>query len=1185
MCSVLRFVVLPLAGALAAMPGLAASASLARDINARPQSLPMGKGAQQLVAAGDKVLFVGSEPSSGQEVWASDGTPEGTELLVDIFPGPPSPTIQMLGSVGRVAFFFARDVESERLWRSDGTRAGTYPLADDLRLHLPFVEHAVTSRALFFVGCPELDCEIWTSDGTVAGTKALTDHYEQGFHAPPSELTAFSDTLYFEGPSPEGRAVWKTDGTAAGLVRLGIFNGFRQPSRLTVAGSRLFFIADAGQGQELWVSDGTPAGTRRVTDFAAAEPFWPSFLEPAGSAVYFQANGGAGNVLWRSDGTLQGTRRVTDFTPFDFYSDQTSLEPIGDRLLFLATTDQVRHTLWTTGGTLASTQPLAGCPGGCPFVVQRTPLLRVGGRVLLFGRDVASGTTALWSSDATGAGTRKVRDLCQGDCAPSAETIALAGGRLYFISFEPPDGMQLWTSDGTPGGTRSLLSLAPHPLGDAPRLEAVAAGGRTYFGAQDREHGTQLWKTDDTPSGTEVVSTFGLGEPSSDPEGITPFGNGVLFWASDGELSAFWTSDGTAAGTRPLSGPSENSSLDRPPPEVAVLGDRAFALASSTDSFLPQLWRIAGGGSPAPLTAFTTELASELVVHQGKLLFAVSAAEGSSSFWSSDGTAAGTGKLFDLPTGVEEVSHLASLGGELYFVALERLSHGRQVWRSDGTAVGTRRLTAFERLAIDDSPHFTRLGGHVYFLAGTDSNAGAELWRTDGTAAGTALVVPHTPAARAEDAKGLVPFGGALYFFANLGDFRGGRGLWRSDGTAAGTVLVAEVAPTLPFGQVPQLAVAGPRLFFVADDGVHGSELWVTDGTAAGTVLVRNVAPGERGSGISGLAAAGGRVFFAATDGGHGFELWESDGTAAGTRMVQDLAPGGLSSQPGELTASGGRLFFAADDGVWGRELWSYPLGEGPGCQASATSLCLAGGRYKVEAHWRDFAGNSGVGRAVALTADTGYFWFFDAANVEVIVKVLAAEGVNGHTWVFYGALSSVEYTLTVTDTQTGAARRYVNPASRLGSVADTRAFGPLGATPSSLTFGPEAEPVSAIVAARRRSAAATAPCVPGPTRLCLNGGRFAVEARWRAQGKEGVGTAVPLTGDTGYFWFFGAANVEIVLKVLDGRPLNGKFWVFYGALSDVAYTLTVTDTQTGESKTYENPQGRLASVADTGAF
>jgi hypothetical protein len=283
--------------------------------------------------------------------------------------------------------------------------------------------------------------------------------------------------------------------------------------------------------------------------------------------------------------------------------------------------------------------------------------------------------------------------------------------------------------------------------------------------------------------------------------------------------------------------------------------------------------------------------------------------------------------------------------------------------------------------------------------------------------------------------------------------------------------------------------------------------------------------------------------------------------------------------------ASGGRLYFTADDGVHGREPWVYTP-TAAGCTPSEHALCL-GGRFRVEADWRDFSGGSGRGTAVALTGDTGYFWFFDPSNVEVILKVLDGQGLNGHHWVFYGALSSVEYTLTVTDTQTGAVRRYINPAGVLGSVADTQAFGPLGShLPGVVTAGPA--PVdSNSPRMGLRKATAEGSCAPSGTRLCLNDGRFAVEARWKDfQGNTGTGKAVTLAGgDTGYFWFFDASNVEVMLKVLDGRPLNGKFWVFYGALSSVEYTLTVTDTVTGTLKTYTNPSGRLASVADTGAF
>jgi hypothetical protein len=102
---------------------------------------------------------------------------------------------------------------------------------------------------------------------------------------------------------------------------------------------------------------------------------------------------------------------------------------------------------------------------------------------------------------------------------------------------------------------------------------------------------------------------------------------------------------------------------------------------------------------------------------------------------------------------------------------------------------------------------------------------------------------------------------------------------------------------------------------------------------------------------------------------------------------------------------------------------------------------------------------------------------------------------------------------------------------------------------------------------------------------LCL-GGRFLVTVNWSTtDGRSGQGTPVTLTGDTGYFWFFNSANVELVVKVLDGTALNGHFWVFYGALSNVAYTITVFDTQTQTTRTYTNLNGQMASYADTSAF
>jgi len=103
---------------------------------------------------------------------------------------------------------------------------------------------------------------------------------------------------------------------------------------------------------------------------------------------------------------------------------------------------------------------------------------------------------------------------------------------------------------------------------------------------------------------------------------------------------------------------------------------------------------------------------------------------------------------------------------------------------------------------------------------------------------------------------------------------------------------------------------------------------------------------------------------------------------------------------------------------------------------------------------------------------------------------------------------------------------------------------------------------------------------------LLLHDGRFRAELSWRApQGNSGSGRAVALTPEAGYFWFFHPDNAEVVLKVLDARALNGCFWVFGGTMSNVEYTISVTDTETQELRTYVNPQGQFSNFGDTAAF
>ncbi len=241
--------------------------------------------------------------------------------------------------------------------------------------------------------------------------------------------------------------------------------------------------------------------------------------------------------------------------------------------------------------------------------------------------------------------------------------------------------------------------------------------------------------------------------------------------------------------------------------------------------------------------------------------------------------------------------------------------------------------------------------------------------------------------------------------------------------------------------------------------------------------------------------------------------------------------------------------------------------------------LELLGARFAVAVRWRNVqTGATGHGHPLPFSDETGLFWFFAPGNVELIVKALDGRSLNQRYWLFYGALSDVEYWVTVEDRVGGATRQYHNPAGTYCGQADTSAFAAATSGPRSLgTAAPAAIPAEAPAGA----------CAADADTLCLRNGRFAVEVDWRVprDGSEGKGRKVTATGESGYFWFFDAGNLELVVKVLDGRAVNGRFWVFYGALSDVEYWVNVTDTQTGKSRRYHNAPGSYCGRADVNAF
>ncbi len=1140
----------------AAQPAQAAVASLVRDITPQGGDTTSPVNPVQLAVATGRLYFAAYDDERGYELWTSDGTVGGTEVLATC-PGKCNSSPLLVGATRDLSFWMMGDPSA--LWRSDGTRAGTFPLIGDVLFSAAGNRWAVRGEVLFFLRCEGLPgCALWRTDGTPAGTREVLDlPFRQMALAGGRVLLATANELWRLDPGSE---------TPARVAQVGEIG-----PTFVVQGRLLMVVSTTSEGDELWSSDGTAAGTRALTRFANRDPFGhQGTFVATGRRLYFVADDiEHGNELWASDGTPGGTRRITEFGYYFPFKDgflPATLQEIGERVVFGAT-DGLPDTLqlWTTDGRPESTTKLSQpCPRECNLENGPYRTARVGNAVLFIAVDDAHGIE-LWTTDGTPKGTRLLRDLCPGSCDSDPAFIPAADGGVYLTAQN-----HVWRSDGTAAGTRRL-TRQPLQWYDILRPQITAVGGKTYLKLGDSSFG----RLGLLENGEVVPLTFGSGLGSgSDLQGLFAQGDVLHFVVGSGSESGLWRSAGSAATTRLTS--REVSSMEA---AVAAGGVVYFFDDQST------LWRVTDDG--ALRVADTTDTYGEASVTAAALgshLYFDVFRDGVAELWRTDGTTAGTVSVLTFPEDWT-VGFVAAAGGRLYIRLYDAPNGIIRLWTSDGTAAGTRGilvLPPYEGLRN----RFVHLGGVDYFVSSRGVNFEfSRLWRTDGTTAGTHEVPLATEPFHVAD---VIAHDGSLVLLAEEYDDNGfaktNLALWRVDGD---TAVRLRTFGKHPLGRTLRLVSAGGLVLFTADDGEHGLELWATDGTSAGTRLVRDIARGPFSAGVSGLTVAGGKVFFTAQDNVHGIELWESDGTGAGTRMVHDVAPGPRSSAPTELTPGHGRLYFTADDALVGRELWTLPLIGGSGCQPSAHVLCLQGGRFRVEASWRDFQANTGEGTAVGLTGDTGYFWFFDPANAEVIVKVLDGRGLNGHFWVFYGALTTVEYALTVTDTQTGVTQRYANPLGHLASVGDTTGFGPAGAfatwraplqTASLATLTP--------VRGWTSPAAAAEACVPGPRRLCLNGGRFAVEAAWKDfSGKTGKGTAVPLSADTGYLWFFDAANVEVLVKVLDGTPLNGNFWVFYGALSSVEYTLTVTDTRTGEVREYRNASGQFASVADTGAF
>ena len=588
-----------------ALTGAQDNPSLLVDINVESSnSDPMFPSLNTVTKIGSYSFFTASDEQHGHELWRTDGTTLGTELVADTFPGPSSSEPRLLTVSGDRLFYIATTEAGTHLFVTDGSASGTMQLTVESQSHIssqpkPYTYLAAVNNGVVFQGfSAATGVELWFSGGTPATTGLLKDlnTLPGSSNSYPRDFVAFAGQIYFSAAYGDyatfdlrgDSELWRTDGTPAGTVLIDTASTYHQS--LTPAGNTLFFTGDSF---DIWKSDGTAQGTQLVRNIRPAYPYQESLtLTPVGDMVFFPADDGEhGRELWKSDGTEAGTVLVKDIRPgssmpyypggisWKYGSSPRGFTASGDTLFFVANSSgDSESQLWvsdgTTQGTVAVTSFESDTEGGSASYASMpaltVPFLTPSETGVFFRAEQGD----LWHSDGTLSGTGVIKDFVdefEQASSSSYASMAMLNGELLFSAKDSSHGVELWSSDGTESGTQLVKDIASgtksafQSTGDqsssAVHASSALLNGSLIFGLDDGVHGTELWRTDGTESGTSMLKDISLpqwGSPdswSSFPEQFTAAQDrGFVFFVTEKTWGGdeLWVTDGTTQGTRLL---------------------------------------------------------------------------------------------------------------------------------------------------------------------------------------------------------------------------------------------------------------------------------------------------------------------------------------------------------------------------------------------------------------------------------------------------------------------------------------------------------------------------------------------------------------------------------------------------------------------------------------------------------
>ncbi len=641
------------------------------------------------------ILFFLADDDTGTYLWKSDGTEVGTIKLYN-FQG--NSLVQLIAAKDKVYWTGYSSTYGSEIWTSDGTASGTQVIDLVPGSSSSYVSaiFPINDSIVFAYNDGVTGAELWVSDGTLGGTSLIKDIRVGSLGSAPEHFYAIENTLYFTANDGANFQLWRSNLTEESTIKLRDFNplssSFEGPDNFTTLNGKLIFTSEKNNysmghftpNNTLWQSDGTVDGTVPVIGNLTSAPFNAGMFAKLDNQLLFTATPARitpnGLGLWITDGTASGTHFVKKINLGKQGIEICSPVRIKDSLFYGVNLKGI----WSSNGTKETTLPYKNdnafytklfnykgtivLPDGQfmkndrSYGQLKTPAGSYGFKALtIAGDDIfyicnLSGLESVYCvhglydepQKVSIPGNKNARELKwvnnillidraddgvfmykPGEASAinlisgsaSSKDTTFFNGSVFFVddwrrlckinqtSVQFITSIYAYITDLTPcnnilffsgrqGNSDAYAGIWKYDgqtvslvKGGIYTTNLITVDGFIFFTVSTDASGYELWKSDGTTAGTVIVKEIYPGRVPSNPSEFFAFNNILYFSAADPQHgNELWRSDGTSDGTYMIA--DINPGVGGSYPSKFIDQDNALIVLAKHPDYGQELWKV-----------------------------------------------------------------------------------------------------------------------------------------------------------------------------------------------------------------------------------------------------------------------------------------------------------------------------------------------------------------------------------------------------------------------------------------------------------------------------------------------------------------------------------------------------------------------------------------------------------------